>query len=169
MVKSSRQCQLCCNNLKIYLPRKIFKKQSTLTQRMLCMNPGRSWTTETCLSAEWIYTSRIRSHKKIGGYDGLTIATSPFNIVGIPSSQPAIILLLPRTILRGTPLPALQPCDSETLLNLQLLEVVITEGSGTRRLTSKLTSWRLHNHTLGCPCYVMKNDLHQKFGTKSQT
>lgn len=36
-----------------------------------------------------------------------TIDTSPFNIVGIPSSNPNKILLLPKTCLIGIPLPVM--------------------------------------------------------------
>jgi len=34
-----------------------------------------------------------------------TIAISPFSIVGKPSAKPRIILLFPKTNLRGIPLP----------------------------------------------------------------
>lgn len=36
---------------------------------------------------------------------GVTIATSPFVIVGMPSTNPRIILLFPKTFLIGLPLP----------------------------------------------------------------
>lgn len=53
-----------------------------------------------------------------------TMAVSPFNMVGRPSSHPAIILLLPRTILRGAPLPVITISKS-----LQTLVSTATQSS----------------------------------------
>lgn len=55
-----------------------------------------------------------------------TMAVSPFNMVGRPSSHPAIILLLPRTILRGAPLPVIR--ISKRLQTL-ISTAIITQSS----------------------------------------